>query len=105
MLSKKKIKKVVVNYVVIALAAIIYGIGTSLFSDVNDLAPGGFTGIAIGLNRITGLGIGMWFWLLNIPVVINAGGKGSRLDPYTRVLPKPLIPVGELPIIELIMKK
>ncbi len=42
---------------------------------------------------------------LYIPVVINAGGKGTRLDPYTRVLPKPLIPVGELPIIELIMKE
>ena len=42
---------------------------------------------------------------LNIPVVINAGGKGSRLDPYTRVLPKPLIPVGDLPIIELIMQE
>lgn len=42
---------------------------------------------------------------LNIPVVINAGGKGTRLDPYTRVLPKPLIPVGELPIIEHIMQR
>ncbi len=42
---------------------------------------------------------------LNIPVVINAGGKGTRLDPYTRVLPKPLIPVGDLPIIEHIMKE
>lgn len=42
---------------------------------------------------------------IRIPVVINAGGKGTRLDPFTRVLPKPLIPVGELPIIELIMKE
>lgn len=42
---------------------------------------------------------------LNVPVVINAGGRGTRLDPYTRVLPKPLIPVGELPIIEHIMKQ
>ncbi len=42
---------------------------------------------------------------LHIPVVINAGGKGTRLDPYTRVLPKPLIPVGEMPIIELIMQE
>ena len=41
---------------------------------------------------------------LNIPVVINAGGKGTRLDPFTRVLPKPLIPVGELPIIEQIIR-
>ena len=38
-------------------------------------------------------------------VVINAGGKGTRLDPFTRVLPKPLIPVGDLPIIEHIMKE
>ena len=42
---------------------------------------------------------------LNVPVVINAGGKGTRLEPFTKVLPKPLIPVGELPIIELIMKQ
>ena len=42
---------------------------------------------------------------LGIPVVIQAGGKGKRLDPYTRVLPKPLIPVGELPIIEHIMRQ
>ncbi len=42
---------------------------------------------------------------LQIPVVINAGGKGTRLDPYTRVLPKPLIPVGDYPIIELIMQE
>jgi len=41
---------------------------------------------------------------LNVPVVINAGGKGTRLYPLTKVLPKPLIPVGELPILELIMK-
>ncbi len=43
--------------------------------------------------------------VLRIPVVINAGGKGTRLDPFTKVLPKPLIPVGELPIIEHIMKE
>ena len=42
---------------------------------------------------------------LNIPVVINAGGKGTRLDPFTRVLPKPLIPVGDTPIIEHIIKE
>ena len=42
---------------------------------------------------------------LHIPVVINAGGKGTRLDPFTRVLPKPLIPVGDIPIIEHIIKE
>jgi dTDP-glucose pyrophosphorylase len=42
---------------------------------------------------------------INIPVVIMAGGKGTRLYPYTKVLPKPLIPIGDLPITEHIMNK
>lgn len=37
---------------------------------------------------------------IDLPVVMMAGGKGTRLYPYTRILPKPLIPVGELPIAE-----
>jgi len=36
-------------------------------------------------------------------VFIMAGGKGTRLDPFTKILPKPLIPIGEKPIIELVM--
>ncbi|MBK7094095.1 MAG: nucleotidyltransferase family protein [Saprospiraceae bacterium] len=39
----------------------------------------------------------------NIPVVIMAGGKGTRLQPLTNVLPKPLIPIGEKSILENIM--
>jgi dTDP-glucose pyrophosphorylase len=38
-------------------------------------------------------------------IVIMAGGRGTRLDPFTKVLPKPLIPIGEKPIIEVIMDK
>jgi dTDP-glucose pyrophosphorylase len=38
-----------------------------------------------------------------IAVVIMAGGKGTRLDPFTRILPKPLIPVGNEPVIKIIM--
>ncbi len=43
--------------------------------------------------------------LANVPVVIMAGGKGTRLDPFTRVLPKPLIPVGDKTIIEHIIDR
>ena len=37
--------------------------------------------------------------------VILAGGKGTRLRPYTTVLPKPLVPVAERPILELILRQ
>lgn len=40
---------------------------------------------------------------LNLPVLIMAGGKGTRLDPFTRILPKPLIPFGNKAMIEIIM--
>lgn len=43
--------------------------------------------------------------VLDIPVVIMAGGKGTRLDPFTKILPKPLIPIGDKPVIEVIMDK
>ncbi len=42
---------------------------------------------------------------LDIPVVIMAGGLGTRLYPYTKILPKPLIPIGELPIAEHIINR
>lgn len=42
---------------------------------------------------------------LSIPVVIMAGGQGTRLDPFTKILPKPLIPIGDKAIIEIIMDK
>jgi NDP-sugar pyrophosphorylase family protein len=36
---------------------------------------------------------------------ILAGGKGTRLRPYTTILPKPLVPVGERPILEIIIRQ
>jgi NDP-mannose synthase len=37
--------------------------------------------------------------------VILAGGRGSRLTPYTAVIPKPLVPIGEMPILELLIRQ
>jgi dTDP-glucose pyrophosphorylase len=42
---------------------------------------------------------------LGMPVAIMAGGQGSRLAPLTTILPKPLMPVGEKTILELIMER
>jgi dTDP-glucose pyrophosphorylase len=43
--------------------------------------------------------------VLNLPVVVMAGGLGKRLYPYTKILPKPLIPIGEIPITEHIINR
>ena len=43
--------------------------------------------------------------LKGIPVVIMAGGKRTSIYPYTKILPKPLIPIGDTPIVERIINK
>ena len=60
--------------------------------------------------------VDVWFWKdlfntcelsqrekIDLPVVIMAGGKGTRLKPITNVIPKPLVPVGDRTILEVIM--
>jgi NDP-mannose synthase len=41
----------------------------------------------------------------NKHAIILAGGKGTRLKPYTVSMPKPLVPLGDKPILELVIKK
>ena len=38
-------------------------------------------------------------------VIILAGGKGTRLRPYTKIFPKPLMPIGEMPILEVVLRQ
>lgn len=40
---------------------------------------------------------------IDIPVVIMAGGRSTRLEPVTKIIPKPLIPIGDKPIVEIII--
>jgi NDP-sugar pyrophosphorylase family protein len=37
--------------------------------------------------------------------VVLAGGKGARLAPYTKILPKPLMPIGDMPILEVLVRQ
>ena len=63
-------KKLVFDYAVITIASFVYAVGVTLFLDPNSLAPGGITGIAIILNRLTGLETGTWMMLINIPILL-----------------------------------
>ena len=60
--------------------------------------------------------VDVWFWsdlfkkteltqreMIKLPVVIMAGGKGTRLKPITNVIPKPLVPIGDKTILETIL--
>ena len=42
---------------------------------------------------------------LDVPIVIMAGGRGARLEPFTRVLPKPLIPIDGKPVVDHIIDR
>lgn len=57
------------KYVIITFACVVYGIGISLFIDPNNLAPGGFTGLSVMINRLLPLETGTIYLLLNIPVI------------------------------------
>jgi NDP-mannose synthase len=43
--------------------------------------------------------------MISHKAVILAGGKGTRLAPYTTIFPKPLVPIGDKPILEIIIKQ
>jgi NDP-mannose synthase len=37
--------------------------------------------------------------------IVLAGGRGTRLTPYTTILPKPLMPIGDMPILEILLRQ
>ncbi len=69
-IQKKTWKRQVWDYFVITAASFIYAVAIACFLDPNSLAPGGVTGIAIILNRLTDMETGTWIMLLNIPILL-----------------------------------
>ena len=67
--AMKSVRRRVMDYLSITAASLIYAAAVSLFLDPNSLAPGGVTGIAIILNRLTNLETGTWMLLINIPIL------------------------------------
>lgn len=68
-LERKRILRLIRNYVIITVFSLTYAVGISLFLDPNNLAPGGVSGISIMLSRITPLPTGTWIILINIPIL------------------------------------
>lgn len=66
----ERLGRAVNKYVMITLAALIFGVGISLFIDPNNLAPGGVSGLSIILSRLIPVSAGTLFLLLNIPIMI-----------------------------------
>lgn len=72
------------RYVIITLAAFVYAVGVSLFTDPNDMAPGGVTGISIILSRFLPVSTGTLIFLINVPILIFAVWKfGHELTTST----------------------
>ena len=63
------------KYVIITAAAFVYALGVSLFTDPNNMAPGGVTGISIILSRMIPVSTGTLIMLLNIPILFFAVWK------------------------------
>ncbi|MCM1046600.1 MAG: YitT family protein [Candidatus Gastranaerophilales bacterium] len=71
--------RLVRDYLVITVSALLYAVAISLFLDPNSLAPGGVSGISIILSRVVGLPTGTWILLLNIPILtVGAWKFGGR---------------------------
>lgn len=68
--GKKTFRQQAYDYLTITAASAVYAVAVSLFLDPNSLAPGGVTGIAIIMNRITGLETGTWIFAINIPILV-----------------------------------
>ncbi len=68
--KSRRILKRVGDYVVMTLAAAVYGIAIGLFLDPNSLAPGGIAGTAVILNRLLPLETGTLVLIMNVPIFL-----------------------------------
>ncbi len=67
---KTKAATIAKNYLLMTVACGIFAASISFFLDPNSLAPGGVSGLAIILDRISGIQTGIWLLMLNIPLLI-----------------------------------
>lgn len=64
-----KFKKLIIKFILLTVGAVVYSMGIAVFLDPNNLAPGGATGVAIILSRLTSLKTGTLVMLINLPIL------------------------------------
>ncbi len=67
---KKSVRTQIFSWVIMIIACIIYSLGIALFLNPNALAPGGASGVAIIINRISGFPTGLMIFMINAPLLI-----------------------------------
>ena len=73
-----KLHKLVKDYLIISVGAVIFAIGISLFAEPFHIAPGGISGIAIIINYLLRLPVGLLIIIINIPLFILSLFKLGR---------------------------
>jgi len=71
-MKKRTIADIVVKYLVIVAGALLFAIGFQLFAYPNNIISGGVTGIAMIINKLIGMPVGVLSIILNIPLFILA---------------------------------
>lgn len=78
--TKRGKRELLKKYIIITVAAFLYAVGVSLFSDPNNMAPGGVTGISIIVSRLLPVETGTLIFMINIPILAFGVWKfGIRL--------------------------
>lgn len=71
----KKVLSVIFRYLTMILGAIIYASGVAIFLDPLSLAPGGISGLAIVIGKISGLPTSILYFAFNVPLLLIAWKK------------------------------
>lgn len=79
-----KYKKRILNFIMVTLGCVFFALSVDLFLDPSQIAPGGFSGLAMVVKYLTGLPIGAVVLAMNIPLLIMAFLKlGKHFLLYT----------------------
>lgn len=71
-LIKKNYQKLVINYIIVFFCSVARAMTLHTFVNPNGFAPGGITGIALIIQFLTGLNSGIFYFVLNLPLIIIA---------------------------------